>query len=439
MVPHALSGLIARLYSSVRQARWSGRTATLAAVTLLFAVAQVACDKVPLVAPAGTVITLISATNVLPINGSTDIIAVLIENGTVSTGTGGGGGAATTTTSAGTPVHNGTLVTFTTSLGKIEPFEARTNNGRVTVKLTADGRSGTARITAFSGGASAEPLNVLIGAAAVELVSLTTSASSVAAGGGTVTLTARVVDKDFNPLFGVPVAFTTTAGIVGAASGLTNESGLATTTLSTTVEASVTASAGSKTSTAAVIKVRSSSVIAVTVSTGSVPAGAPVSITVTPDPAVRFSSVILNFGDGDSVALGAISSATTRQHLYASAGQYPISVTGNDVDGGIAVASSSVVVSALNPTLSASPSSAAVGTPITFTVGLIPSTVSIERYEWEFGDGTITLTTTGPSVAHPYTTPGDKNVSVTVVPSAAVSRRTSTVVVITVPPSGGGH
>ncbi|NQW05189.1 MAG: PKD domain-containing protein, partial [Acidobacteria bacterium] len=77
--------------------------------------------------------------------------------------------------------------------------------------------------------------------------------------------------------------------------------------------------------------------------------------------------------------------------------------------------------------------------PITFTVGLIESTVSIERYEWEFGDGTITLTTTGPSVAHPYTTPGDKNVSVTVVPSAAVSRRTSTVVVITVPPSGGGH
>ena len=41
----------------------------------------VACDKVPLLAPAGTVITLVSTSNTLPINGSTDVVAVLIENG----------------------------------------------------------------------------------------------------------------------------------------------------------------------------------------------------------------------------------------------------------------------------------------------------------------------------------------------------------------------
>jgi hypothetical protein len=56
----------------------------------LAGVGSAACDKVPLVAPAGTVITLVSSTNVLPINGSTDLVAVLIESGTASTGTGTG-------------------------------------------------------------------------------------------------------------------------------------------------------------------------------------------------------------------------------------------------------------------------------------------------------------------------------------------------------------
>src|ERR1051325_6107591 len=92
-----------------------------------------ACVKMPLVAPSGTVITLISGTNVLPSNASTDVTAVLIENGTTSSGTGTGGNN-TTPAGAGTPVHNGTLVTFTSTLGRIEPVEARTTAGRATVR-----------------------------------------------------------------------------------------------------------------------------------------------------------------------------------------------------------------------------------------------------------------------------------------------------------------
>src|SRR5260221_4426796 len=84
-------------------------------IALAFASILVACNKVPLTAPSGTVITLISSTNVLPVNGSTDITAVLIESGSTTTST-----ATTGVAGAGTPVHNGTLVTFTTSLGKIE-------------------------------------------------------------------------------------------------------------------------------------------------------------------------------------------------------------------------------------------------------------------------------------------------------------------------------
>ena len=144
----------------------TGRLGTTFLVASLVALGAMACDKVPLTAPAGTVITLVSSTNVLPINGSTEVIAVLIENGTTGTGTGTGTGGSS---SAGTPVHNGTLVTFTTSLGRIEPAEAHTVNGRVSVVLLADGRSGTATITAFSGSAS-ETLEVKIGATEFRLL-----------------------------------------------------------------------------------------------------------------------------------------------------------------------------------------------------------------------------------------------------------------------------
>ena len=62
---------------------------------------------------------------------------------------------ATVTEEAGTPVQNGTLVTFTTTLGRLDPTSAETTNGQATAKLVADGLSGTATVSAFSGGATA--------------------------------------------------------------------------------------------------------------------------------------------------------------------------------------------------------------------------------------------------------------------------------------------
>src|SRR6187402_2591556 len=88
------------------------RTSLLALLALPLALVA-ACDKVPLLAPT--------------------ISATVIENGQAAgpTGTGSGTGTGTTTrTGAGTPVQNGTLITFTTTIGRIEPAEARTHNGQ---------------------------------------------------------------------------------------------------------------------------------------------------------------------------------------------------------------------------------------------------------------------------------------------------------------------
>jgi hypothetical protein len=93
----------------------------------------------PLTAPSGSALTLLPGTYDLPVNGETTITALVIEGGQD-----GGVGI-------GTPVHNGTVVTFSTTLGRLEPAEAKTTAGRATVRLLGDGRSGTAIVTAFSG------------------------------------------------------------------------------------------------------------------------------------------------------------------------------------------------------------------------------------------------------------------------------------------------
>jgi len=389
----------------------TGRLSQVLALAATVALASAACDKVPLTAPAGTVITLVATTNVLPINGSTDLIAVLIENGTTGSGTGTN---ATTTASAGTPVHNGTLVTFTTSLGRIEPAEARTTNGRVSVTLVADGRSGIATVTAFSGSAT-QKVEVKIGAAAAERVALTASPSSVPANGGTATISARVEDANGNPLTGVPVTFTTTAGTLSTQSSLTNDSGFATTFLSTTAEATVTASSGGKTSTATV-RVRSRSTITMTPPSGSVFVGAPATFTVTPGSGVALTGVTIDFGDGQYLSLGAISSATVAVHYYTDDGVFQAEVRATDVDGGTAVATGSVAVAPITFSASSTTTSGLKNTIFTFTVSGIPTSVAIDRYVWNFGDGAVTTTSTG-STTHAYTTAGLKTVTVTVYPA----------------------
>ena len=91
-------------------------------------------------------------------------------------------------------LQNGTVITFTTTLGRIEPADARTNNGQVRVRFISSGQSGTATITAFSGGASAKLENLRVGTAAAERVLVSASPSVLPPNGGTTEISARVED-----------------------------------------------------------------------------------------------------------------------------------------------------------------------------------------------------------------------------------------------------
>lgn len=389
----------------------SAGVALIACVVLPFAL-MAACDKVPLLAPTGSVITLLPVTNTVSLNSQVDIIATVIENGTAPGGT-GGTGTTTTRTGAGTPVQNGTLVSFTTTVGRIEPSEARTHNGQVTVRLMAGGSSGTATVTAYSGGASAST-KLLIGTAAVKTVSLTTSPQSLGSNGGSVQVSAVVTDEGGNTLSGVPVTFTTDRGTISPASTTTDSSGVATATLSTTATAKIRATAGTVQSSEVTINVNARGLTSFTASPSSTNAGVPITFTVTPTTGANISNVVVDFGDGTSTNLGAIGGAATVPHTYRSPGTYTATARATDGTGDTSTLTTTVLIGALPVTLTASPASPTAGQPVTFTASGIPATAQVDHYEWTFDDGTPMATTSGPQKPHIFTTRGIKNVRVDV-------------------------
>ena len=78
---------------------------------LALAILVAGCDKVPLLAPTSSTISVSAPTRVLPLGGSVEVTAMVLEQ-------------------SGTPVQNGTTVLFTTSLGSVSPVEAQTRNGQ---------------------------------------------------------------------------------------------------------------------------------------------------------------------------------------------------------------------------------------------------------------------------------------------------------------------
>lgn len=129
--------------------------AAFGAVLLASLASSGACDKDNILAPTGAELTLVTSSNTVAANGSLEVTAYLFR---------GQFGEDGVTTGGGPPVRNDTIVTFVTTLGRFEPAEARTTDGKVTVRFVGDGRAGAATITAFSGAAVGE-LDITITAA----------------------------------------------------------------------------------------------------------------------------------------------------------------------------------------------------------------------------------------------------------------------------------
>ena len=385
----------------------------------LAAVSATGCDKLPLLAPQASTIKLSSASTVVQANGTTEIRATVLE-------------------ASGTPVQNGTTVTFTTNLGTMSPTDARTFNGVAAAQFLGNGQSGKASIKAISGGAASEALELSVGAGAAGRVSVTANPSSVPSTGGTTTITAVVVDASGNPLGGVPVTFATSAGTFSSAVVNTDTAGTASTTLTTTQQANVTATAGGTTSTATVVTVSARPTVSITVAGGSTPTeGGITTFSVTVNPAASgglpIQNVTVNYGDGSSDNLGSVSGTISVQHVYDDEGSYTPTVTAVDSSGQSVSASTVIFVQPLLVSVSASKGTPGVTTtPVTLTANVSPAGSSIASYSWTFGDGT-SQTTSSATTSHNYPNAPARTYNVRVVARTSTGHSAAGTTTVTIP------
>lgn len=362
------------------------------------------CEKVPLLAPTGSTITLTAATNALSANGTAEIIAQVLE-------------------SSGVPPHSGTEVNFTTTMGVLDPATARTDvSGRVIVRFLAGASNGSAVITASSGGATTGAngaLRIAVGTAAVGRVNVSANPASVSALGGSTAITAGVFDINGNVLIAAPVVFSTTAGTLSSAVVNTDANGNASTILTTSQQAVVTASVGAQapatttpttggTPTTTTGSGQASGTVTVTVSaaptlvitppatapSAGLPASFTFAVTTVANGAVA-RSVVVDWGDfSNPQNLGAISGNAVVAHVYNSAGTYAITATMTDSAGNVTPVSTTVtVIPVASPTIIITPSvpSSCNGAGIctvTFQIQVIPPTgIGIVSASVNFGDG----------------------------------------------------
>ena len=409
----------------------SGVPAPIAYVLLFVMLVAAGCDRVPLLAPTGSTITVSASARILPTGSTTEITAVVIEE-------------------SGTPVQNGTTVRFATSLGRVDPVEVQTRNGLAVTTFFAGDTSGVAQVSALSGAASGSGadtttnvVQITIGAAAVDTVTIRASPGSVGPSGGSVELIVTVVEANGRTLEGVLVVFNVDQGTLSANAVRTTREGEARATLTTSQETVVSATAGTKTSSTVTITVRAGPAVSLSCApvSGTGNCSAVEASTTTNTATVVFTiakasgsstlgTASIDFGDNVSQSLGNLAGGdATVTHTYnGPSGDFPrpytASVTAVDINNERATVTTIVTITPpATPAQLAVTLSASVGTvvpefgqPVTFTATVTPATGGadmVEKYEWEFGDGRD-AETSGNSTTHVYVDNGRKIATVTV-------------------------
>ena len=201
--------------------------------------------------------TIDAQSRVVPTGGTTEVTATVIE-------------------SSGTPVQNGTLVRFTTTLGRMDPVEAQTRNGIAVTTFIAGNDSGVAEVRATSGGAGGGSDDTTPPATALRRRRRRHDRPeqqrradrgwqrrrrhrhpSRESGHRLDQRRHGYADRDGRRprvavlLPGISVSFSANRGTLSSSSAVTDANGEARVTLTTNADTSVTATAGSKTSTPA--------------------------------------------------------------------------------------------------------------------------------------------------------------------------------------------
>ena len=173
--------------------RISGNTAARMVALIVAGMTFASCGQAILSSPDGTTLQIFVNPSFIAANGDTAVVSVLAVEKT------------------GTPVPDGTVIQFFTTLGKIQE-QGKTNDGVARVNLISDARSGTAVVTAVSGAVSVKAENIVIGAPRVSQVKTQAIDPTIdlKQGKSIASIAARVLDDKGNPIQGIIVRFTVT-------------------------------------------------------------------------------------------------------------------------------------------------------------------------------------------------------------------------------------
>jgi len=226
----------------------------------------------------------------------------------------------------GNPVPNGTQVAFaetTATSATLSSLYVTTTSGNASITVTP-AAAGTVTIGATVGALAQVTTNITVNTLSAASMTLavdqtTQTADLVAVPGAVITVSATVKDAVGNGVNGVTVTFTSTVGSLSATTAVTNASGVATVTLSsTTVGAgAVTATASGLTQSQAISFVPgTASNVAVSLSPNNVQSGSSTTVTVRVTDAT--GNAVL---DGTGVDLASTSAGTFgASHLSTSSG-----------------------------------------------------------------------------------------------------------------------
>jgi len=226
---------------------------------------------------------------------------------TVTSVTGTSTITATVKDAAGSPVADGTAVSFSSTYGTLSSTSATTTSGIATTTLTFSAGDSTSTVTATSGSVSGTVVVTYSVTSVSSSMTLQAAPTTVTAATGSSTITATVKDADGNPVAdGTAVTFSTTFGTLDS-SYETTVNGIVTTEL--------TFSAGDSSST---VTATSGSVSATVVVTYSVTPGVPSAMTLQAAPAtviaasdISIITAVITDASGNLVADGTVVTFTT--------------------------------------------------------------------------------------------------------------------------------
>ena len=296
-------------------------------------------------------------------------------------------------------------------------------------------------------------MKILVGTAAVGRVIVSANPTLVPALGGVTTISAVIIDINGNPLGAAPVSFSTTAGTLADAVVNSDQSGLAQTTLRTSTAATVTASVGAQappstgggtgggggtttppaTGSAAgqasgtvTVGIASSPTLVITPPTAPPSSGLPANFTFAVTAAANngsaIRSVVVNWGDGQTQDLGAITGSSIVSHVYRSSGSYSITATVTDSSGNVVTVTSFVTVLPPALTLGITPPATApsANLPANFTfTPAVPAGDAVKDVTVNWGDGSavqdLGAISAATTVSHVFRAAGTYVISATIV------------------------